>query len=163
DVGGAPLQAPRYADLDGDGQPEALLLLPRERETSAPGVFHGVRLKSISLATGKQRWQAEVPADWQIVNHFQDGEMATGPDWPVAADLDGDGRAEVLVSSGAAGLVVLDGRTGGRLWETPPLPPKRKPAACRFLPGPDADGDGCRDVYRAMLFESEYRGWEHYL
>jgi serine/threonine protein kinase/outer membrane protein assembly factor BamB len=91
--------------------------------------------------------------------------------WPVVEDLDGDGKAEVLVpfndrggswENGWVGVEVLDGATGQSRWQR---------RLCRaygwsaetdgfahLLVGPDLDGDGHREVFTAALIQGQTFG-----
>jgi outer membrane protein assembly factor BamB len=91
--------------------------------------------------------------------------------WPVVADLDGDGKPEVLVpySNGSeswsndwVGVEVLDGATGQSRW-------RRRLARAfggsaenngiaNLAVGPDVDGDGHREVFTAALLRGETFG-----
>src|SRR5262249_49853864 len=86
-------------------------------------------------------------------------------EWPVVADLDGDGKPEVIVpyhnarleKNGWVGIEVLDGATGQSRWLSRLSRGYRGAAEnipiAHFVVGPDLDGDGCRDLFTAALIQ----------
>jgi predicted Ser/Thr protein kinase len=153
DIGldGVSSRAPRFADLDGDGRPEALRIHddpPSTNPVTTPGT-----LQAVSLLWNKPLWT--VPVD---VRRSDCAWYEEPPEWPLVADLDGDGRAEVIVAhrdpaqsvySPWGGLQVLDGATGSLRWRRR-LRAKHQQAD-RITVGPDLDGDGRREVFAATL------------
>lgn len=155
-----PARAPDLADLDGDGQSEALFLRLREDTTRGADGFGeevSLTLTALSLPEGVVRWEKPfcVTGKWQtqeLVNRRRHFHSVT--------DLDGDGRPEVILSGGrrmmggATRLTfdVLDGASGsnrwhrllwaegffGGLWNVD-----------QFVVGPDLDGDGQRELFGA--------------
>ena len=108
DFGFVPGRPVQHADLDGDGAPEVLAL-----GAGKDG------LAAFSSATGRQLWSEEVMARVP-------SQPAIPPQkWPSVEDLDGDGRAEVVIPDLRAlpggngtlyqGLRLLDGATGQAL------------------------------------------------
>src|SRR5262249_10566258 len=75
----------QYADFDGDGEPEILAVGP------GPG-GKGQSLTALSIATGRPLWTGTMDA--RLVVPY---DLAIRPGFPLLADLDGDGRAEVVV------------------------------------------------------------------
>jgi outer membrane protein assembly factor BamB len=62
---------------------------------------------------------------------------------PAIADIDGDGKLEVLVGSHDGNLYCLDGRSGARKWAYRPR------ASAQFFSSPtlaDLDGDGLLEI-----------------
>jgi outer membrane protein assembly factor BamB len=157
DFGFKPLDAPRYADIDGDAAPEVLALQPDKLQaTSFP------TLVAFSTATGRRLWGEMLWA------YHQPWRKVPSPAWPLVADFDRDGRDELVVphiddlpaSLGGPlrgpsyqGFRVLDGPTGKTRWFRPFWEHLRMGADTLpgLLAGPDLDGDGVRDlvtVYR---------------
>jgi tRNA A-37 threonylcarbamoyl transferase component Bud32 len=152
DFGFKPLQAPRYADLDGEGAPEVLAL----QEVKLQGTAFPI-LVAFSFTTGRRLWAETLWAYYQPVRKVPSAE------WPLVADFDGDGRDEVVVphidslpasfgpplgGSNYQGFRMLDGRTGKTRWFRPFWERLRMGADTLpgLLAGPDLDGDGTRDL-----------------
>jgi tRNA A-37 threonylcarbamoyl transferase component Bud32 len=154
DLGFAPVRPPRYADLDGDGEPEAILTYARPRA----GFWHGrapVDVVALVLKTRNPLWSISLDAAWDGFNWFD-----APAEWPLVEDLDGDARPEVVVPHRGAkrashllrpwgGVQVLDGATGRVRWHRR-LRSKHQQID-RFLAGPDLDGDGVRELFVASL------------
>jgi hypothetical protein len=117
--GEAPL---RYADLDGDNHAE--LVLPTE-----DGVIHAYRPDGSELPG----WPVQTRTHYTAVAHggapvFASGGVATPrepPRGPTIADLDGDGRPEVIT---AAGLRIYAWHSDGT--PLPNFPVESEPAFC---------------------------------
>ncbi len=92
-------------------------------------------------------------------------------DWPLAADFDNDGRAEIVVPDYAhnpdtlgpagwpryRGIRMLDGATGEPRWECPLWHDMSGPSSSliHFLAAPDLDADGVRDVVVVSRYSGE--------
>jgi hypothetical protein len=157
DLGFWPAQAPQVADLDGDGHSDILLHRQdavRTGDRDMPADDH-LTLVALDLKSRATRWQATVRAYWAWSWFEQPLE------WPVLADLDGDGKPEVIVPTGDVegttrwtGVEVRSGATGELRWQ-------RKLTRAgqvglvqpvnRLLVGPDIDSDGHREVFTAVL------------
>ena len=123
DLGFVPVRPVQDADLDGDGTPEILAL--------GPGPATGQQvLSAFSTGTGFKPWAVTVNAKYEKIDdvfliHDLPDEIRSPPNWPLVADLDGDGRSEVFVPDAG------------------PMPPGTATAACGPSTGPPAGRDGC--------------------
>ncbi|MEX2121901.1 MAG: protein kinase [Pirellulales bacterium] len=139
DLGVAPLRAPEFADLDGDGTQEVVFVDPA-------GAVAAVSLKSAGPL-----WEASLRVP------YARAENESEPlNWPLVVDLEEDGRAEVVVP-GLAGsgtnpwlaVEVLDGMTGSPRWSQPLMEydgTATWPRVHQFLEALDFDGDGLREL-----------------
>ncbi|MCC7374836.1 MAG: tandem-95 repeat protein [Verrucomicrobiales bacterium] len=92
------------ADLDGDGMKEIILVDHGEPGGRAPRLM-------VLEPDGSVRWTRDLPAG------------APEYDAPVVGDMDGDGRPEIFVDTGAAGEITAltwDGRPFGSGWPVTP-------------------------------------------
>ena len=72
-------------------------------------------LVAFSVATGQRLWVKK-----SLMSFYRPMPAVPVRDWPVAADLDGDGRAEIVVpyvGRHGQGVRMLDGATGETRWE----------------------------------------------
>jgi len=97
----------RWADTDGDGRPELIAVALMGRDTKGPDWdSQGVRILAYRIPPDPRRdpWPVEVlNEDLHVTHNF----------WPT--DIDGDGRAEILVAS-FEGVTQLTRSAAGR-WE----------------------------------------------
>ena len=156
ELGFEPALPIQHVDLDGDGTIEILALEPHkgfERLTDPT-------LTALLMATGQRLWAKK------LLSFYRPMPSVHVRDWPLAADLDGDGRCEVVIphvdSLGPripgtyGGIRVLDGATGEPRWDCP-LNPGMKYAydsLIHLLGVPDLDADGMRD----LIVVSRYGG-----
>jgi tRNA A-37 threonylcarbamoyl transferase component Bud32/outer membrane protein assembly factor BamB len=144
DLGFWPLRAPQFADLDGDGQMDVLLLglgeearkenpgeggfVPDDPDRFLPPMFVNqpgaqertddrLKLTALTLTTRRPMWERPFRGYWGW-NWFQ--EPFT---WPLIEDLDGDGKRQVIVPAGDfegetkwSGVQVCEGATGEVRW-----------------------------------------------
>jgi outer membrane protein assembly factor BamB/predicted Ser/Thr protein kinase len=158
-----PTLVPRWADFDGDRQADVLLTtaLP---ELPAGGGRHAtpqLQLAAWSPAQQKELWRIVVTAQPPL----QQTMSLEAPVWPIVNDLDGDGVAEVLVPEASSipeadwrapwgTLAVLEGRSGQVRWRRTLRNLDQQ--LDTFVAGPDIDGDGCREVFVASLWNENY-------
>jgi outer membrane protein assembly factor BamB len=164
DLGFWPVRAPQVADLKGDGHDEVLL----HRQDMSPGppfsealpVEEKLTLLALDLGSRAALWQATVRAQWLWNWYVQPFE------WPVLADLDGDGKPEVIVPTGDVegatkwvGVEVRSGATGELRWQRKLVRSSQAGSVQQvnaIAVGPDVDGDGRREVYTAVLDGAEW-------
>jgi tRNA A-37 threonylcarbamoyl transferase component Bud32 len=141
ELGFAPILPIQYADLDGDGSAEVLALGPNINfePLTAP------KLEAFSVTSGQRIWAKN------LMSFFRPMPAVLARDWPVAADLDGDGRAEIVVphlGQVGQGVRMLDGATGETRWECPLWHGMNfaHDSLVHLLAGPDLDADGTSDL-----------------
>jgi hypothetical protein len=141
-----PLRPLQYADVNADGEPELL---------AVGHVRSGTTLVAVSSVTGVPLWST--PVRWE--RFLQDPSLPIG--WPLVADLDRDGKPEIVVGDlgllgpGAyyRGVRMLDGATGAPRWVHPLSPViQRGDGLFHLIEGPDVDGDGMSDILAVSLF-----------
>lgn len=151
DLPARPGRACQWGDVDGDGSSELVFL---EAVTLAGRGTTAARLHVWSLEQGRSLWSEKLDALWPKMAAWS----VPAPQWPLLADLNGDGKSEIVVPTeqGSLGgrfggrvpwgiVSVLAGETGQTLW-------KRRLVTMdsqidHFLAGPDIDGDGHRELY----------------
>lgn len=163
DVGVRTGLLPRYGDFDGDGRTDLLLVEQRPdklapQTAGAPRRIPVARLTAWSIIKESPLWRRDVEAAWPR----QQVMTLLPPDWPVVADVDGDGAADVLAPDGSTEgieswnappwgkLALLDGATGEPRWRRQ-LFNLDEQLDC-FIAGPDIDDDGRRELYVATLW-----------
>jgi outer membrane protein assembly factor BamB/tRNA A-37 threonylcarbamoyl transferase component Bud32 len=165
DLGFVPVGTPAFADLDGDGRIDMVLRGPEDRT-----------VRAVTVPAGKVLWPREHTLPVGPYKGWVPYDLGSGflLD-PLPIDLDGDGKAEVIVpdtlgaidvavlargrqrSLGAGNtnasvtIAVLDGPSGRLRWRSTVAINQGSPGAARVLVGPDLDGDGCRDLYVANV------------
>ncbi len=154
DLGGNPVVPVQHADLDGDGEPEILALGP------GPGGKQRT-LQAFSIKSGHAIWSATVGAAQRGL------EFDASPrDRPLIADLDEDGRAEILVpdsgpitpSATYRGVRLIDGRTGESRWRRPMGRESiEDDGLAEAVIAPDLDGDGVREVVTVSVCKADAR------
>ncbi len=164
DLGVRPGQACQWGDVDGDGIADLIML--EEKPDSVPE--SAPRLAAWSTGKQKLLWSKTIESSFPRVPDWS----IAAPRWPLVADLDGDGKCEVMVPDGrssdsaAAGvrsvaeipwgsLSVINGATAETRWSKRLVTMDRQIG--HFLDGPDIDQDGCREVFAATLVGNEFR------
>ncbi len=150
DFGFEPVRPLQYADLDGDGDPEIL--------ATGAGTGSGrFSLAAFATLTGHRLWLTEVRDRYTFSVGKEDHWTRT---WPLHADLDGDGRAEIVIpdfdpADKYSGVRALDAVTGKTRWKRPMTPyPGYFDGLVHLLEGPDLDGDGTKDVVAVWRMDS---------
>ncbi|HEY2253314.1 MAG TPA: VCBS repeat-containing protein, partial [Planctomycetaceae bacterium] len=158
DLGSRPIEAPHLSDLDGDGQPDALFVYRRARESDE------LLLRAVSLKSRAILWEQP----FLIPGYLnQDEWRLPGAELAAVADLDGDGKPEIVIpvrddwgKTGKHwfGLEVRAGATGHTLWQRrlrsmgfSMSSGSGGATPVRFVVGPDLDGDGHRELFVASL------------
>jgi outer membrane protein assembly factor BamB/tRNA A-37 threonylcarbamoyl transferase component Bud32 len=138
-----PVRPVQYADLDGDGEPELLALGEGSKKKL-------LNLAAFSTTTGDRLWSEPVAGFDAPARNATESAA-----WPLVGDLDGDGRAEVVVPDSGIlpqcndyrGVRLLDGATGQARWARPMRPDAGwADGLAHLIAGPDLDGDGTRDL-----------------
>ncbi len=150
ELGFVPVRPVQHADLDGDGEPEVIALGPGTTGTQST-------LCAFSINTRHELWARTVDGGYD-----QSERGVPLGDFPLAVDLDGDGRSEIVVSDAGAmppldgyrGVRLLDGLTGTTRWRRPLRPETAaKDGLANVLAAPDLDGDGARELFAVSLFD----------
>ncbi len=158
DLGFLPVRPVQGADLDGDGEPEILAVGPGQAAQQQT-------LTAIAPGSGQPLWSAPIKAGYEIP--FGNGIM---PEWPLAVDLDGDGRSEIVVpdsgpllpGDGYRGMQSIDGVTGRTRWSRPMRPETiGGDGIVQILDAPDLDHDGVRDLVATSYFLGRYPTSNH--
>ncbi len=153
DLGFIPWRPPMYADLDRDGNSDALFIRRLEGADLA--------LVAVSLRGGQTLWDRPFRPDY----HLSDDRRQQGG-WYHVGDLNNDGSVEVVIATGDfadrspsgvwaddrwCGVEVLDGSTGQTRWQRRLCQTGRytPPSVDRLISGPDLDGDGHLEVFAA--------------
>jgi tRNA A-37 threonylcarbamoyl transferase component Bud32/outer membrane protein assembly factor BamB len=166
DLGFTPVGPIQFADLDGDGVMEVLAL--ERGKSPGPESLINPTLAAFSTARGKRLWARKLDA-W-----YRPKPAVAVRDWPLAADLDNDGRVEIVVPDHVdnpdtlgpygwpryGGIRLLDGATGELRWDCPLWPVMSGPSdgLIHLLAAPDLDADGTRDI----VVVSRYSGRRPY-
>jgi outer membrane protein assembly factor BamB/predicted Ser/Thr protein kinase len=154
EFGFEPVQPIQHVDLDGDGTIEILALEPSKFEPLTDPT-----LVALSMATGERAWTNKP------MPFYRPMPRVRVRDWPLVADLDGDGGCEVVVphldrlgwqGGSSGGIRMLDGRTGQPRWDCPLYPGMKYTydSLIHLLGTPDLDADGVRD----LIVVSRYTG-----
>ena len=142
ELGFAPVRPVQYGELDGDGEPDLLAV-------EYGGVRRREKIHAFSIKSGRELWSEVVDAP-----HARFDGSSRGLSFPLVADLDGDGKAEILVpdagpippAAAYRGVRLLEGRTGETRWRRAMRREIAPVGAGRGQLSPDLDGDGTREL-----------------
>ncbi|XZE22494.1 protein kinase domain-containing protein [Pirellulaceae bacterium SH449] len=151
---------PQWADVDGDGFTD-LVLLEAIPTTNYPGI-PTAQLHVWSATKRRELWSQTLDADWPL----QPNWTVESPHWPLVTDLDSDGSCEIVVphrrsttfgpsaptvmgSTPWGEIVAFHGSTGRELWKQR-LVSIDSQVDC-FIAGPDINGDGVKEIFAATL------------
>lgn len=154
-LGFEPMRAPDLADLDGDGQTDALFVHRAKHYQDCMGMV------AISLSTLSEMWRTETH---KVLNYENTQQSESFGDLYAITDLDRDGRKQVCLwqvthgkeerGFGLANLQVLEGSNGKPRWERT-LWHEPQSWYGNFQPqlliGPDLDGDGKAELVAAWI------------
>jgi serine/threonine protein kinase/outer membrane protein assembly factor BamB len=160
DVGVRVGKAPQWADVDGDGSSELILL--EEIPTTGYPQIPLAKLHVWSTVKREMLWSLSLDADWPR----QPSWTVEAPHWPLVVDLQSDGTREILVPhhrstySRPAGpvpvdsmpwgeVLLLEGSTGRELWSRRMISIDSQ-VDC-FIAGPDLNDDGTKEIFFATL------------
>jgi serine/threonine protein kinase len=130
-----------------------------DQNRNQPSRDDRLSLSAFALDSGRELWRHEIHAYWGWNWNQEPFE------WPIVCDLSGEGKPDVVVPTGDfsgsskwAGVELRDGRTGEVRWQRLIERSTRfgqLQQVNRIVVGPDLDGDGCRDLFLAVLDGSE--------
>jgi serine/threonine protein kinase/outer membrane protein assembly factor BamB len=159
DLGLPPVSEPQFADLDGDREPELVVVQAAPRPNGANSDHSTAsNIMVWPLKTRQLLWKQAIDAEMR-------GALTSRPvSWPLIEDLDGDGKSEIVVPGQSrdtpfvkqlwAEIQVLDGATGASRWRRLLKTIDRQ--IDHFQVGPDLDGDGQREIFVATLVGARY-------
>jgi outer membrane protein assembly factor BamB len=161
DLGFAPVRPPQTADVNGNGDDD-LVLVERVGDSTFQTYMHA----AIYRTPPKQRLWCWSPSKrqplWPAIEQAADYEKHVRinqppPSWPVVADLNGDGRAEIIAPDGTSTnfgptpvsdrnarawgeLQMIDGADGKERWRLRLQTVDQQ--VDQLVVGPDVNGDG---------------------
>ena len=164
ELGFVPVAPVQHADLDGDGEPEIVALGPGSSDELS--TLHAVSIKTrseiwaVDVSARTDDYQKVIPRGWWAF--WDDGASGV---FPLVADLDGDGRSEIVVAdsgaltsrSGYRGACLIDGSAGKLRWRRPMRPENSVgDGLSHLIQAPDLDGDGVRDVVAVSRYAGRH-------
>ncbi len=159
ELGFTPARPVAHADFDGDGEPEIVTI------ETGPG-RRDWTMRVWSIGAGHPVWNQTIDAAFDSSDgSWMPGDLSDGspPSCPLVADLDEDGRSEVVVPDagpmpphlGYRGVRLLDGRTGATRWRRAlRVESEEEDGVAEMIAAPDLDGDGTRDIVIVSLLVS---------
>jgi outer membrane protein assembly factor BamB len=161
DLSARPGRPCQWGNIDGDRSSELVFLeviAGAGRGTATP------RLHVWSLEHGKDLWSEKLDARWPQMANWS----VPAPHWPLLADLNGDGKSEIVVPTEQGNLQgrfggrvpwgmvsVLAGDSGQTLWKRRLVTMDSQIDHC--LAGPDIDGDGQSELYVVAVEGVDHR------
>ena len=151
-LGRQPLGEPRMVDLGAANGTGVLTVQPTSQELSL------VEVSMTQLPGGRELWTRSVYVD---LDSPRAGTRAGAPPLYLEEDLDGDGRAEIVIApvhvaygqDSWAGIEVFNAVDGKKRWQTKLWTVTNgryvERYATRMVIGPDLNKDGVRDVFTA--------------
>ena len=156
DLGFAPVQPIQYADVEGDGSADVIALEPGADFWP----LADPKLGAFLMTSGQRLWRKK------LSSFYRPMPAVPGRDWPLVLDVDGDGRAEIVIPhvdvlrpggvGTYGGIRMLDGATGEPRWECPLWPGVQMRAwdgLLHLLAAPDLDADGTGDLIAVSRFD----------
>jgi hypothetical protein len=135
------LSTPLVGDLDQDGSPD-VVIVTHDKGDGACDTGHAY-LRALDGKTGQEKWAAGVDA-------YKDTARVALCRNPALADLDGDGKPEIIAARFGGGLVALPrGRvapSGPPRWPTPSRPTRPTSGLAARSAMANMDGDGKPEI-----------------
>ena len=99
------INMPVVVDLDHDAVPDVVIVTSETYTPTEPGY-----LRALDGATGQEKWAASADV-------YADGNEVNPRATPAAADIDGDGTAEIVTAAAAGGAIAFRA-DGSLLWKS---------------------------------------------
>lgn len=132
------INTPLVIDLENDGEPD-VVIVASEDYTSAGGIAY---LRALHGKDGVEKWPGTADV-------FKDTYRVNSRGTPAAADLDGDGKVEIVTPRSSGGLIAFN-HDGSLRWATS----WNKDLASATVAIADLDGDGRPEIVAGgMVFD----------